>query len=165
MKPKRNRLNARDLLQIGASTYPLTLNIQRARSLEWIRRCPLYLVAPRLGAWLPIDHPITRFFADKRDHYPRAVVFGLSGVSLCARQSSVREDCSQKTITRSLQEYSTDPQTQECQGRVSGHYKPASNGRNDPATKICVSRHFSSKQARTNSFVWGLFERKMPLFS
>jgi hypothetical protein len=26
---------------------------------------------------------------------------------------------------------------------VSGHYKPASNGRNDPATKICVSRHFS----------------------
>jgi hypothetical protein len=63
MKPKRNRLNARDLLQIGASTYPLTLNIQRARSLEWIRRCPLYLVAPRLGAWLPIDHPITRFFA------------------------------------------------------------------------------------------------------
>ena len=107
-----------------------------------------------------------RWFADKRDHYPRAVVFGLSGVSLCARQSSVREeDCSQKTITRSLQEYSTDPQTQECQGRVSGHYKPASNGRNDPAAKICVSRHFSSKQARTNSFVWGLFERKMPLFS
>src|SRR5258708_3187999 len=48
---------------------------------------------------------------------------------------------------------------------VSGHYKPASNGRNDPATKICVSRHFSSKQARTNSLVWALFERKMPLFS
>ena len=48
---------------------------------------------------------------------------------------------------------------------VSGHYKPASNGRNDPATKICVSRHFSSKQARTNSLMSGLFERKMPLFS
>jgi hypothetical protein len=31
---------------------------------------------------------------------------------------------------------------------VSGHYKPASNGRNDPAMKICVSRNFSSKQAR-----------------
>jgi hypothetical protein len=48
---------------------------------------------------------------------------------------------------------------------VSGHYNPASKGRNDPATKICVSRHFSSKQARNTSLVWGLFERKMPLFS
>src|ERR1700730_17737546 len=42
---------------------------------------------------------------------------------------------------------------------VSGHYKPASNGRNDPATKICVSRHSSSKQARINSLMSGLFER------
>jgi hypothetical protein len=31
---------------------------------------------------------------------------------------------------------------------VSGHYKPASNGRNDPATKFYVSRHFSSEQAQ-----------------
>jgi hypothetical protein len=30
--------------------------------------------------------------------------------------------------------------------------------------KICVSRHFSSKQARINSLMSGLFERKMPLF-
>jgi hypothetical protein len=36
---------------------------------------------------------------------------------------------------------------------VSDHYKPASNGRNDPATQICVSRHFSSKQARINSLI------------
>jgi predicted nuclease of predicted toxin-antitoxin system len=48
---------------------------------------------------------------------------------------------------------------------VSGHYEPATNGRNDPATKICISRHFSSKQSRINSLIWGLFERKMPLFS
>jgi hypothetical protein len=48
---------------------------------------------------------------------------------------------------------------------VSGHHKPATNGRNDPATKICVRRHFSSKQARINSLMSGLFERKMPLFS
>src|SRR5258705_6466544 len=48
---------------------------------------------------------------------------------------------------------------------VSGHYKPASNGRNDPGTKICVSRHFSSKQVRIYSLMSGLFERKMPLFS
>jgi hypothetical protein len=50
-------------------------------------------------------------------------------------------------------------------GCVSGHCKPASNGRNDPATKIKVSRHFSSKQARINSLMSGLFERKTPLFS
>jgi len=48
---------------------------------------------------------------------------------------------------------------------VSGHFKQASNGRNDPATLICVSRHFSSNQTRRNSLVSGLFERKMPLFS
>jgi hypothetical protein len=48
---------------------------------------------------------------------------------------------------------------------VSGHFKPASNGRNDPATLICVSRHFPSNQTRRNSLVSGLFERKMPLFS
>jgi hypothetical protein len=41
----------------------------------------------------------------------------------------------------------------------------ASKGRNDPATKICVSRHFSSKQAHFNSLISGLFERKTPLFS
>jgi hypothetical protein len=33
------------------------------------------------------------------------------------------------------------------------------------STKICISRHFSSKQARTNSLMSGLFERKMPFFS
>jgi hypothetical protein len=48
---------------------------------------------------------------------------------------------------------------------VSGHFEPASNDRNDPATINCVSRHFSSKQTRSNSFVSGLFERKMPLLS
>jgi hypothetical protein len=48
---------------------------------------------------------------------------------------------------------------------VSGHHKPASKGRNDPAMKICLNRHFSSKQARINSLMSGLFERKMPLFS
>src|ERR1700758_4552233 len=48
---------------------------------------------------------------------------------------------------------------------VSGHYEPASDGRNDPAAIICVSRHFSSKQARINSLMSGLFERKMPLVS
>jgi hypothetical protein len=48
---------------------------------------------------------------------------------------------------------------------VSGHFKPASNDRNDPATINRVSRHFSSKQARFNSLVSGLFERKMPLLS
>ena len=48
---------------------------------------------------------------------------------------------------------------------VSGHYKPASKGRNDPATKIYVSRHFPSEQARSNSLMSGLFERKTPLFS
>jgi hypothetical protein len=57
------------------------------------------------------------------------------------------------------QQESSDPPT------VSGHYKPASNGRNDPAMKICVSRHFPSKQARINSLMSGLFERKMPLSS
>jgi hypothetical protein len=31
---------------------------------------------------------------------------------------------------------------------VSGHFQPASNGRNDPATIICISRHFSSNQTR-----------------
>jgi len=46
---------------------------------------------------------------------------------------------------------------------VSDHFKPASNYRNDPAIKNCLSRHFSSKQARCNSLVSGLFERKMPL--
>jgi hypothetical protein len=48
---------------------------------------------------------------------------------------------------------------------VSGHFKPASNGRNDPATIICVSRHFSFNQARCNSLLSALFERRMPLFS
>jgi hypothetical protein len=48
---------------------------------------------------------------------------------------------------------------------VRGHFKPASNGRNDPATIIGVSRHFSFKQTRRNSLLSGLFERKMPLFS
>ena len=48
---------------------------------------------------------------------------------------------------------------------VSGHLKPASNGRNDPATVTCASRHFSSEQARCNWFVSGLFERKMPFHS
>ena|ERR1700752_4451740 len=48
---------------------------------------------------------------------------------------------------------------------VSDHFKPASNYRNDPATLRCVSRHFSSKQARCNWFVSGLFERKMPFHS
>jgi hypothetical protein len=43
---------------------------------------------------------------------------------------------------------------------VSGHYKPASNGRNDPATKICVSWHFSSKQARTKLVDVGLVRKK-----
>jgi hypothetical protein len=31
---------------------------------------------------------------------------------------------------------------------VSDQSKPASNNRNDPATQVRVSRHFSSKQAR-----------------
>src|SRR5260370_25524677 len=48
---------------------------------------------------------------------------------------------------------------------VSGHFKPASNGRNVPATLVCVCRHFSSNQTRRNSLISGLFERKMPLFS
>lgn len=48
---------------------------------------------------------------------------------------------------------------------VSGHSKPASNGRNDPAIVIGVSRHFSFKQARSNSLLSSLFERKMPLSS
>jgi eukaryotic-like serine/threonine-protein kinase len=38
-------------------------------------------------------------------------------------------------------------------------------GNVNPATVIDVSRHFSSKQARNNSLISGLFERKMPLFS
>ncbi len=50
-------------------------------------------------------------------------------------------------------------------GDVSGHLKPASDGRNDPATIIGVSRHFSFNQAHCNSLLSGLFERKMPLCS
>lgn len=46
---------------------------------------------------------------------------------------------------------------------VSDHFKPASNYRNDPATQVGISRHFSSKQARYKLLLWGLFERKMPL--
>ena len=55
--------------------------------------------------------------------------------------------------------------TLDARDSVSGHFDPASNGRNDPATIIDVSRHFSSKQARYNLLISGLFERKMPLSS
>jgi hypothetical protein len=46
---------------------------------------------------------------------------------------------------------------------VSDHFKPATDYRNDPATKVRVSRHFSSKQARYKLLLSSLFERKMPL--
>ena len=53
----------------------------------------------------------------------------------------------------------------DCRDGVSGHLKPASDGRNDPATIIGVSRHFSFNQAHCNLLLSGLFEREMPLSS
>ena len=57
------------------------------------------------------------------------------------------------------------PSLRDTRLSVSDHFKPASNYRNDPATLVYVSRHFSSKQARCKLLLSGLFERKIPLSS
>src|ERR1700751_1553519 len=59
----------------------------------------------------------------------------------------------------------TDTPVEVWLSDVSGHLKPASDGRNAPATIICVSRHFSFNQAHCNLLLSGLFEREMPLCS